>query len=452
MKGSVFLLPPLAAALLLPVAAGTGCGSGVPTFSQDTWVLSVGGSGEDEAVGLVLLGLESLAVAGNTSSFGAGGGDAWIVGLDVHGKVLWERSVGGPSEDVVHAASAAGDGLVLVGVTQSFGAGNEDAWVVRLDGAGAVAWQKTAGGGGRDFGYGVTQLFGGDIVVVGRTGSFGSGLDDALVARLSGGGEPLWTRSLDTGAFEAAYDVAPSGSDLFVLADAGDPSDLDILAARLDADGNVLWSRTYGGSEADGGRRIMAGPEGTFFIVGHTASFGAGGDDVWVLAIDDEGAVLWQKAFGGTLVDLAGPAAVTADGGLVIAGETWSFPVSGADVRAFLLRLDGAGAVLWQKGLGVDEMFKAAPAVECGDGHIGMAGKVLREGGGAFDMAVAKLTAAGAVEARCGQLGDIGLEVLDSDASPVDVPVTAADVDAAVQDAAAAAEETEADASYVCPE
>jgi len=421
-------------------------------FSQDTWVLSVGGSGEDEAVGLVDIGLDRLAVAGNTSSFGAGGGDAWIVGLGPHGKVLWERSVGGPSEDIVHAVSAAGDGIVLAGVTQSFGAGNEDAWVVRLDGTGAVAWQKTAGGDGRDFGYGVAQLSGGDLVVAGRTGSFGSGLDDALLARLSGSGEPLWTKSLDTGMFDAAYDVIERGGDLFVLADAGDSSDLDLLAVRLDADGNVLWSRTYGGSEAEGGRRILAGPGGTFFLIARTASFGAGGDDIWVLAIDGEGAVLWQKAFGGTLNDWAGSAAVTADGGLVIAGETWSFPESGQDVRAFLLRLDGAGNVLWQKGLGIDDIFKAVPVVECSDGLIGMAGKILRGGAGAFDMAVAKLTAAGAIEARCSQLGDIGLGVLDSDAAPVDTAVTAADVDAAVQDAAATTEETEAEASYVCPE
>jgi hypothetical protein len=451
-NGRFFILTLLVAAPLLPVVAGSGCKSGVPTFSQDTWVLSVGGSGEDEAVGLVALGLENLAVAGNTSSFGAGGGDAWIVGLGPHGQVLWERAVGGPSEEIVHAVSAAGDGIVLAGVTQSFGAGNEDAWVVRLDGTGAVAWQKTAGGGGRDFGYGVTQLPGGDLVLVGRTGSFGSGLDDALLARLSGSGEPRWTRSLDTGAFEAAYDVTERGGDLFVLADAGDPSNLDLLVVRLDADGNVLWSRTYGGSETEGGRRILAGPGGTFFIVGRTASFEAEGDDIWVLAIDGEGAILWQKVIGGSASDWAGSAAVTADGGLVIAGETWSFPESEADVRAFLLRLDGTGGVLWKKGLGVDADFKAAAVVEGGDGLIGMAGKVLLEGAGEFDMAVARLTAAGAIEAMCSQLDDLGLSVIDSDASPVDMPVTAADVDAAVGDAAATTEETEAEASYVCPE
>jgi hypothetical protein len=232
-------------------------------------------------------------VAGWTWSFGAGDYDVWVLKLDGQGNVQWQKTYGGTSGDWAHAIAPTSDGgYVVAGWTWSFGAGNRDVWVLKLDGSGNVQWQKTYGGSNEDAAFAIAPTSDGGYVVAGWTGSFGAGSHDVWVL-------------------------------------------------KLDGSGNVQWQKTYGGSNDDGATGIVPTSDGGYVVAGWTGSFGAGGDDVWVLKLDGQGNVQWQKTYGGSNDDGARAIAPTSDGGYVVAGWTWSFGTGAHDVWVLKLEADG---------------------------------------------------------------------------------------------------------------
>jgi hypothetical protein len=132
----------------------------------------------------------------------------------------------------------------------------------------------------------------------------------------------------------------------------------DLLLVRLDPNGEVLWSRTYGGAGTDNGWSVTETEDGGFAVAGFTDSQGAGGMDVWLLRTDSEGNLLWDRTFGGEWADYGWSIHATPDGGFIIAGQTDSFEALSTD--AYLVRTDENGELLWSRfygGPGIDRVF-----------------------------------------------------------------------------------------------
>ena len=232
-----------------------------------------------------------LAVAGRTTSKGAGKQDMWVLRLDGSGNVVWDRTFGGGEDDWATSVVALADGgLAVAGLTASKGAGNADMWVLRLDGSGNVVWDRTFGGSENDWASSVVALADGGLAVAGHTESKGAG-------------------------------------------------DADMWVLRLDGSGNVVWERTFGGGESDEAGSVVALADGGLAVAGSTRSKGAGTRDMWVLRLDGSGNVLWDRTFGGGLSDWASSVVALADGGLAVAGGTESKGAGKFDV--WVLRLDG---------------------------------------------------------------------------------------------------------------
>lgn len=123
----------------------------------------------------------------------------------------------------------------------------------------------------------------------------------------------------------------------------------DMWILKLDATGNVDWQKTYGGSGYDSANSIQQTSDGGYIVAGYANSFGAGGGDAWVLKLDANGAVVWQKAYGGLNSDWAVSIQQTNDGGYIVAGGTNSFGAGQSDI--WILKLDTAGNVVWAKNI-----------------------------------------------------------------------------------------------------
>jgi len=124
----------------------------------------------------------------------------------------------------------------------------------------------------------------------------------------------------------------------------------DIYVLRIDASGNVLWSRTYGGSQGDWVSSVLATPDGGLLLVGGTKSFGTGGTkDIYLLRLNAAGDVVWSRTYGGSDTDESAGAIPTSDGGLLLAG--WIRPTSPefADSDTLLVKLDASGTVQWSR-------------------------------------------------------------------------------------------------------
>ena len=107
----------------------------------------------------------------------------------------------------------------------------------------------------------------------------------------------------------------------------------DLLVLKLNPDGTVAWQKTYGGSQSDYAYSIQQTSDGGYIVAGGTVSFGAGGSDFWILKLDSDGSVAWQKTYGGLNDDYAQSIQQTSDGGYIVAGNTHS---SGAGTYGIL--------------------------------------------------------------------------------------------------------------------
>jgi len=318
-----------------------------------TWARTYGGVQVEVAYSVQTTADGGFVVAGYTTSFGAGGPDAWVLRLDAGGDPVWQAAFGGSGSDVAYAVRVTADGgFVLCGYTSSSTAGGDvRAWVFRLDAGGGLVWQKAYGPG---VAYDVRPMPDGGFVVVGATTAFGAAGLDAWVLRLDAQGNILWQRRYGGGGSDVGYSVRVTSDGGFVVAGfttSFGAGSYDAWVLRLDASGNVLWQRAYGGGLQDWADSVDLTPDGGFVVAGYTESLGAGQNDVWVLKLDASGNVQWTATYGDTADDYAYAVQALPDGGFVVAGYTTSF---GAVYLGdfWVLRLGSDGTIVWQKRYG----------------------------------------------------------------------------------------------------
>jgi hypothetical protein len=233
------------------------------------------------------------AIAGFTSSFGAGEDDVYVVKLDANGNLQWTKTIGGPESEEGHSLIQTSDGgFAITGYTKSFGAREWDVYVVKLDAHGNLQWTKTIGGKKEDMGHSLIQTSDGGYAIAGATQSFGAG-------------------------------------------------EWDVYVVKLDANGNLQWTKTIGGPESDWGSSLIQTSDGGFAIAGFTTSFGAGRDDVYVVKLDANGNLQWTKTIGGPESEEGNSLIQTSDGGFAITGTTTSFGAGETDV--YVVKLDKNG-------------------------------------------------------------------------------------------------------------
>ena len=123
----------------------------------------------------------------------------------------------------------------------------------------------------------------------------------------------------------------------------------DIYIVKLDGSGNVSWTKTIGGSFSDYARSIIRSSDGGFVVAGYTNSFGAGGYDIYIVKLDSLGNVLWTKTIGGSFSDYANSIIQSSDGGFVVAGETGSFGAGQSDF--YIVKSGPSFDTCWSQGI-----------------------------------------------------------------------------------------------------
>ncbi|MEI6103915.1 MAG: hypothetical protein WCP70_08210 [Methanothrix sp.] len=266
---------------------------------EEEWNLTFGGRYADGAWCLQETKDGGNILVGNSASRGEGS-DLLLIRTDKLGKCIWSRIWGGSGEDVGYFVQETEDGgFIVTGSTKSFTMGEELLWLVKTDGNGSLSWDKTFGGfvsSSGDGGWSVNETDDGGYITAGYTQSLGSGRKD------------LWL-------------------------------------LKTDAIGSKIWDKTFGGREDDVGMSVLQSRDGGFIVAGRTASFGKGGDDIWLLKTDSQGEELWNRTFGGKQDD-AGFQVVELKDGYAVVGRT----ESGSDKnKIILIKVDPNGQKLWEK-------------------------------------------------------------------------------------------------------
>ena len=319
------------------------------------WSRTYGGSGGDDAWTVLVTADGGYAVVAQTTSFGAGKTDIWLLKLNAQGDTLWTRSFGGPEDDWTGAWQSSlqqttDGGYVIVGQTRSLGDLQGDVYLVKTDANGNALWTRTYGGPDEQAGYAVRQTSDGGYIVTGIVCS-GSDSSDLYLVKTSSAGDTVWTRTYGGSGYEAGSDVLqmPDGGYAVLGSTSSSGAGLDDLyLLRTDADGRQVWSQTYGGSDEDYGRAVLLTSDGGCLLVGESGSSGDVRGDVYLVKTDATGGVVWTRTYGGADRDVGYSAGPTSDGGFVIVGETESFGAGQEDV--FLVKTDANGNTM-QAGL-----------------------------------------------------------------------------------------------------
>ena len=354
---------------------------------NEEWYRTFGGKENDSAYSVQQTADGGYIIAGDTTSFGAGGRDAYLVKTDGEGNEEWSRAFGGVGWDYADSVQQTADGgYIIAGYTESFGAGGWDAYLVKTDGEGNEEWYQTFGGEEYDAVYSVQQTADGGYIIAGTTRSFGADDNDAYLVKTDGEGNEEWYRTFGGEANDIVYSVQQTTDGGYIIA--GDTESFgaggwDTYLVKTDEEGNEEWYRTFGGENADGSWSVQQTTDGGYIIAGDTNSFGAGNGDVYMVKTDGEGFEEWYQTFGSKAIDGAYSVRQTTDGGYIIAGYTESFGVGGFNV--YIIKTDGEGNEEWYRTFGGEENDGAYSVRQTADGGYIIAGDTESFGAGGWD-------------------------------------------------------------------
>lgn len=296
----------------------------------------------------------------------------------------WYRNFGGKRSDVGYGVLETSDGgLIVTGVTNSFGEGFCDVYVVRTDSLGKLQWERTYGGERSDYGNAICQVDGGGYVIVGSTWSFGAGESDAYLLRIDEKGDKVWSRTFGGRYYERASSVQQTGDGGCIVTGwttSFGSGGIDIFLLKMDGDGNEQWRKTYGGALDDYAHSVFSTRDGGFILSGSTLSFGASRTDAYVVKTDHWGDVEWGKLYGGAGDEFGRSIIQTAKGGYLLAGYTNSF--GSGSVDAYFVNMDSIGDTLWTRTHGGDEIDGCSSVASYGKGGFAAAGWTSSPGSG----------------------------------------------------------------------
>lgn len=327
-----------------------------------------------------------------------GGIDAWIYKTDANGNITWQKLYGGSGDDYVYSVVQTADGgYIAVGESTSSNSGTlagltnnggHDAWVMKLNASGNLVWQKLLGGGSNENFYSVNQATDNGYFISGTTASSNSGTltginnngsNDAWIIKLNSSGNTVWQKLLGGDGFDRfisnaltadggyiAVGTEGSSSGSGTLTGITNHGSLDGWIVKLNASGNTTWQTTFGSSSDDQFQAVQQASDGGYIIAGSAAgenggTFGSltgyGAYDAWIVKTNQNGALQWQQIAGGTGYDFGQGVNITADGGYIVAAQTESLPSNAGTLHnltqhggydGYVIKLDKNGNTTWQ--------------------------------------------------------------------------------------------------------
>ncbi|MDC1373677.1 hypothetical protein N8294_00670 [Polaribacter sp.] len=384
------------------------------SLGEITTIKNYGGSKNDVANAVVKTQDGGAAVLGYTQSINGDISDKtvedfdfWILKLDAENNIQWSKTFGGSDDDRGNDILQTKDGgFAILGYSTSSNldvpgnAGSQDFWMIKLDANGTISWSKTFGYLGADFGTTLLQTADNSYLITGVldvTASGGQGNSrnsqrhaggDIWAIKLSENGDLQWSKYFGGSFTDAPFGIVETEDHNFIIAGSSDSADVDISnnngsydfwVLKITSNGSLLWERSFGGSEIDEARAITATNDGNFIIVGDTRSADKdvsnnhGAADVWIIKMNTDGNLIWEKTIGGSSFDVARSVARAQDNGFIISGSSRSlnegFTNQGQN-DALLLKIDAEGNLVWKQTIGGDEIDYFYDAVQLNNASI----------------------------------------------------------------------------------
>lgn len=379
-------------------------------------ITTLGGSNNDSAQSVVNTDDGGYAILGYTQSTNGDIIDAtdesydyWVLKFSADNTLDFNKTYGGTNDDRGrHIIQTQDGGFAVLGfsfsangdVTQNEGL--QDYWLAKLDNQGNLLWQKSFGYGGADYGISIIQTQDLGYIIIGVldvTASNGAGNvnrnnnkhagGDYWALKLDASGDLQWSRYFGGNFSDTPFGVVETQDNAYIIAGSSDSEDTDISSnigtydfwlVKISNTGDLIWEKSFGGTEIDEARAITTSADGNFIIAGDTRSNDGniannnGAADLWLIKIDTNGNLLWEKTYGGTSFDVARAIHKTQDNGFLLAGSSRS---NDGDVTenkgqndAWIIKVDTDGHLQWQNTFGGSNIDFAYSIAELNDGSI----------------------------------------------------------------------------------
>ncbi len=256
------------------------------------WSRTFGGTDKDYFTSLQQTADNGYILAGTTTSFGSGNQDAWLIKTDSNGNQEWRKIYGGNSYDGVYSIQKTSDkGYILAGWTDSYGAGSYDAWIIKVDENGNQQWTKTFGGTSHDEASSIQQTPDDGYIFAGMTKSYGAGDFDAWLVKIDTTGNEQWSKTFGGSDQDNAIFVQQSLEGGYIIIGSTKSygaGDFDAWIIEIDENGSQNWSKTIGGTDEEIASSAKQTSDKGYVVTGSTSQgFLSGEKDAWIIKLSN---------------------------------------------------------------------------------------------------------------------------------------------------------------------
>lgn len=335
--------------------------------------------------------------------------DYWILKFDANDQLQWQKTYGGSLDDRGNDIIETSDGgYAILGYSfsnnddVSNNAGLQDYWIVKLNASGNILWEKSFGYQGADSGISLIETNDQGFLITGIldvTASGGEGNTQRTANRHAGGdywalkldisGNLEWSRYFGGNFTDTPYGVVQTEDNGFIIAGSSDSEDTDISGnigtydfwiIKISSSGDLVWEKSFGGSQIDEARAIIKSGDGNYIIAGDTrsndndVSQNKGAADLWLIKISPTGNLIWEKTIGGSNFDVARAIENSQNNGFIISGSSRSSDIDVSENKgqndAWILKTDNNGNLLWETTVGGSNIDFSYDVAELANGSV----------------------------------------------------------------------------------
>jgi hypothetical protein len=336
--------------------------SGILLFSQDIqsqpldsiWQNHYGGTGYEIGFDAIEGENGCYYVIGKTKPFGSDNYDAYILKLNNNGSLIWDKSYGGSLEEqIVSVCPAHNGGYVMTGYTSSIGQQWTQIWLLWINEDGDSLWSKTYGGESADNGLYISPTDDQGYIVSATWGTGAYMGDQICLMKLDAAGDSIWAKTFGGPYQDYGEEVIQTSDGGYIIAGRTYasiyPEGCDAWVIKTDSNGDTVWTHKYGGSDEDMFNCVVETSDGYLFA-GVTHSFGPGIYSVWAVRTNDSGDTIWTRTYGGDIVNMCFNISKTINDHFVLVGYSNSF---NEDNDVYVLEIDIDGNMVWEDHYGI---------------------------------------------------------------------------------------------------
>lgn len=374
--------------------------------AQHTFERTYGGALDDRGKYVQQNTDESYIMVGTTTSYGSGEEDVYLMKIDVYGDTIWTKIFGTEYIELSTCVQPTSDqGYIIAGYKLDFRIpSGADLLLIKADPDGEQTWVKTFDNSVREYGHSVRQTSDEGYIIAGAinvriTGGGPEDQYDVYLIKTDSSGTEQWVKTYQGMDQSYGYCIQQTSDGGYVIAGTtgsyGSYSK-DAYLIKTDSSGNTSWTKTYGGSGYDEATCVQQTSDDGYLIAGYTDSYGRGEYDIFLIKTNSSGSMLWMRTYGGPYSDICTSVQLTSDEGFIIAGYTKSFGTGDFD-DVYLIKTNSSGDTLWTKTYGGDGDDRAYSVQQTSDEGYIIAGYTRSFGAGDFDAYLIKTDAYGMV-------------------------------------------------------